>query len=241
MRFAVISDIHGNLDALDRVFADIDASGADRIICLGDMIGYGPDSEAVVEAIRERGIPALMGNHEQAISDPGMLNWFNPLARKSLEMTRGLLLPETIRHIRGLNYFQTSGTYRFVHGFPPDSPITYLFAVSEKELKTAFEAIEERLCFLGHTHMPAVVEFDGKTIYRKRLDQGIRKLNPCRKYLINVGSVGQPRDGDNHAKYMIYDSEKQHLDLRFVSYDIATVAAKIIAMGLPEAHARRLW
>jgi len=89
--------------------------------------------------------------------------------------------------------------------------------------------------------MPAVVEFDGETIYRKQLDQGIMKLNPCRKYLINVGSVGQPRDGDNHAKYMIYDSEKQHLDLRYVSYDIASVAAKIIARGLPEAHARRLW
>lgn len=241
MRLAVISDIHGNLDALDRVVADIDGSRADRILCLGDMIGYGPESGAVVESIRERNISALMGNHELAVSDPGILKWFNPLARTSLEKTIRLLSRETIQYIRGLAPYRIFCSYRFVHGFPPDSARTYLAMVSDRQLKTGFEALEERLCFLGHTHIPAVIAFDGESVCRKRPDPGITRLDPGRKYMINVGSVGQPRDGDNHAKYVIWDSEKQQLELRYVSYDIASVAAKITAMGLPEAHARRLW
>ncbi len=241
MRLAAISDIHGNLDALIRVIADIEASGVNRIVCLGDMIGYGPEPEAVVETIRERRIPSLMGNHELAVLDPESLNGFNPLARQSLEKTIPLLSPETIRYIRRLAYFRIFRTCRFVHGFPPDSPRTYLFTVSDGRLKTAFEALAEDLCFLGHTHVPAVVGFDGRSIYRKRLRPGITQLHPDRKYMINVGSVGQPRDGDRHAKYVIWDSDTHHLELRCVSYDIASVAGKIMAMGLPEAHARRLW
>jgi diadenosine tetraphosphatase ApaH/serine/threonine PP2A family protein phosphatase len=182
-----------------------------------------------------------MGNHELAVSDPGIVEWFNPLARRSLEMTVRLLPNVTIRYIRRLDKYRVSGSYRFVHGFPPDSPRTYLTMVSDRQLVAAFAALEERICFLGHTHMPAVIAFDGDSVCRKRPDRGITSLDSDRKYMINVGSVGQPRDGDNHAKYIVYDSEKEHLDLRYVSYDIASVAAKITAMGLPEAHARRLW
>ncbi len=241
MRLAVISDIHGNLEALNRVFADIDAAGVDRIICLGDMIGYGPEPEAVIRRIRERDIPSLMGNHEMAVSDPDMLRWFNPMARQSLKKTIKLLSHETIRYIRELEYYRIVRSCRCVHGFPPDSPRTYLFMVSEPELKAAFEVLEENLCFLGHTHMPAVISFDGQSVYKKPLKQGITLLHPGRKHMINVGSVGQPRDGDSHAKYVVWDSEKQQIDLRYVSYDITSVADKIISMGLPEEHARRLW
>ena len=241
MRLAVISDIHGNLEALHRVFADIEASRADRIICLGDMIGYGPDPEAVVEAIREHDIPSLMGNHELAVLKPETLEGFNPLARLSLEKTIKRLSSGTIRYIRGLEYFQRIASCRCVHGFPPDSPRTYLFSVSEPELRTAFKALAEPCCFLGHTHVPAVFAFDGKAIQRHRPERGVIRLDSGRKYMINAGSVGQPRDGDNHAKYVIWDSETHRLALRYVSYDIAAVVRKITLLGFPKAHAQRLW
>jgi len=241
MRLAVISDIHGNLEALKRVFSDIEQSDADDIVCLGDMIGYGPDPEAVVDMIRARNILTLMGNHELAVSDPGFMKFFNPLARKSLEKTVSLLSGDTIRYVSHLEHFQIAHSCRFVHGFPPDSPRTYMFQVSDRKLKSVFNRIGETLCFIGHTHIPAIIEFDGRSVSKQRLKQGLFALNQGRKYIINVGSVGQPRDGDNHAKYAIWDSEKDQLELRYVSYDIGTVAGKITALGFPEAHARRLW
>jgi predicted phosphodiesterase len=241
MRLAVISDIHGNLEALERVFSDIELSDADGIVCLGDMIGYGPDPEAVVDMIRARNILTLMGNHELAVSDPGFLKFFNPLARKSLEKTVPLLSDGTIRYVRRLEHFRIAHSCRFVHGFPPDSPRTYLVQVSHRKLEAVFDRIGERLCFVGHTHIPAIIEFDGGAVTEQRLKQGRFDLDKKRKYIINVGSVGQPRDGDSHAKYAIWDSEKYQLELRYVSYDIWAVAEKITALGFPEAHARRLW
>jgi len=241
MRLAVISDIHGNLEAFTRVLTDIEHSGVDDIVCLGDIVGYGPDPEAVVDRIRARHIVTLMGNHELGVSDPGFLKYFNPLARQSLEKTIPLLSGESLRFLGRLKHSRIRYTCRFVHGFPPDSVRTYLFQVSDGTIKSVFEKITENLCFIGHTHLPAIVAFDGRSVLRRGFEKGRIALDRNRRYIINVGSVGQPRDGDNHAKYAIWDSDKGQLELRYVSYDIGTVAAKITALGFPEAHARRLW
>jgi diadenosine tetraphosphatase ApaH/serine/threonine PP2A family protein phosphatase len=152
-----------------------------------------------------------------------------------------LLSADTIRYVSRLKHFRIAYSCRFVHGFPPDSPRTYLFQVSDRKLASVFDRIGETLCFVGHTHIPAIIEFDDRSVSQQKLKRGLFILNQNRKYIINVGSVGQPRDGDNHAKYAIWDSEKGQLELRYVSYDIGTVADKITALGFPEAHARRLW
>jgi len=241
MRLAVISDIHGTLEAFNQVLADIEASNVDDIICLGDNIGYGPDSEAVVNKIREHRIPSLMGNHESAVADSRRLEWFNPLARKSLEMTAETLSGDTIRFVSRLQKFLVSYGCRFVHGFPPDSPRIYLFLVSDTELETAFERMEETRCFVGHTHRLDLIGYDGNHAGNISFSKGITKLDKEKKYIVNIGSVGQPRDGDNNAKYVIWDSVKDHLELKFIPYDIASAANKILAAGLPEAHARKLW
>jgi predicted phosphodiesterase len=242
MKVAIISDIHGNLDAFRQVLNDIDASGIDAVICLGDNVGYGPEPEQVIRQVRNRNIPCVMGNHEQAVLDRGYLDWFNPAARKSLQKTMPLLSEDSINFIRGLKSSLVIYQSRFVHGFPPDFIYTYLFQASKDTLKQTFSEMKERLCFVGHTHKLKLIGFDGKVSQHILLKEGIVKhLHKDRKYIINVGSVGQPRDGNNNAKYVIWNTSEGSLEVRFVPYDIAAVVSKIMAAGLPKVHADRLW
>lgn len=240
MRIAVISDIHANLEALEQVFIDIDGSDVDRVFCLGDIIGYGPEPEQVVAMINDHHIPSILGNHELAVIDQNYLTWFNPLARRSLLKTMEMLSEKTINFISKLKPFMIYDEYRFVHGFPPDSATTYLFQVSGEELQYAFKQIKERICFIGHTHRLEVIELKGDIITRIPLVKSIINLNRDNRYIINAGSVGQPRDGDNHAKYIILDTEKNSIEVKFIPYDIASVVNKIIKAGLPTQHAIRL-
>jgi len=241
MRLAIISDIHGNYDAFQQVLKDIDRSGIDVVISLGDNIGYGPEPDRVVQQIRTRQIPSVQGNHELALKDPEYLNWFNPSARKSLIKTRNLLSDESLRFISQLEPFLISDDCRFVHGFPPDSPLIYLFQVSDSSKIEVFENIAERLCFIGHTHTLEILGYDGQKLEYHDLPEGLTRLDRGNKYIINIGSVGQPRDTNNDAKYAIWDSADDTIDVRFISYDIARVVQKIQAAGLPEEHANRLW
>lgn len=241
MRLAVLSDIHGNLEALKQVLADMKGCRIDQRICLGDMVGYGPDPEAVVRLIRKLKIPSVLGNHELALIKPKYLRWFNPVCRESLLRTKDLLDPGTVDYFKTLPPNLIMGQALFVHGCPPDSMLTYLFAVSEADLEPIIRQRPETLFFVGHTHELLWMSFDGKTVASNPLGRETVALRPDRKYVINVGSVGQPRDGDNQAKYLIWDDEAQNIEVRFVPYDIARTARKIIQQGFPEIHARRLW
>jgi predicted phosphodiesterase len=241
MRLAVFSDIHGNYEAFKQILVDLDASDVDRTVCLGDCIGYGPQPEEVVAEIRRRNIPTIIGNHEMAVCDETHLNWFNPLARQSLRKSLSWLSEDSLAFIRQLPYSLTILGCRCVHGFPPDSARIYLFQKSQYELKKTFETLEERICFVGHTHDLEIVQYDGSAIQHHGLRQGLFELNQEHRYIINVGSVGQPRDGDNHAKYVIYDQVLNCLEIKFIPYDIANTVTKIKAAGLPEQHANRLW
>jgi len=151
-----------------------------------------------------------------------------------------MLSEETIRFIYGLKPFMIYDEYRFVHGFPPDSATTYLFQVAEDELLHTFNQMKERICFLGHTHRLEIIGFNGRSITRSRLTQNVINLNSADRYIVNTGSVGQPRDGDNHAKYVILDTGKNSIEVKFIPYDIASVVNKIIEAGLPTEHAVRL-
>jgi predicted phosphodiesterase len=242
MRVAIISDIHGNLDAFGQVLNDIDASGIDTVVCLGDNVGYGPEPEQVIRQVRARKIPCVMGNHERAVSDRAHLNWFNPSARISLQKTITMLSEESINYINGMKSSLVVYQSRFVHGFPPDSTDIYLFQVPDHTLNQTFKEMKERLCFVGHTHELKLIGFDGKVSRRIPLKKEIvTHLDKDRKYIINVGSVGQPRDGNNNAKYVIWNTSEDSLEVRFVPYDIAAVVGKILAAGLPKVHADRLW
>ncbi len=241
MKIAIISDIHGNFEALKAVLSDIDNAIVEKTISLGDVIGYGPEPEAVIQEIRQRKIPSIIGNHEMAVSDRQHLNWFNPMARRSLEITLEMLSGESLEFIRQLPYSIVESGSRFVHGFPPDSAQTYLFRKTSYELKNTLSTMAEPICFVGHTHDLEVVQYDNRKIERWPLEKAIHTLKRENRYIINIGSVGQPRDGSNHAKYVIWDTEENTINVKFISYDIASTVAKIKAAKLPESHANRLW
>lgn len=241
MRIAIISDIHGNLEALLAVLNDIDGSEIDQLLCLGDNVGYGPDPEEVIRTIREREIACVMGNHELGIVDPAYLDWFNPLARESLLITAELITSSSLEYMRGLSASMVKDGCLCVHGAPPASITTYLFELSRFQLFSLLADMREKICFVGHTHVLEVVEVTEDAVSRHQLRTGVFSLLEDRKYIINVGSVGQPRDGNNNAKYVIWDTVAQVIEVRFVSYDIAVTAEKIIHYGFPEINAKRLW
>ncbi len=241
MKLAVISDVHGNLTALEAVLADIDALGIRDIVSLGDMVGYGPHSEGVVRLFRERDIPTVQGNHDRAMAEPRYLKWFNPVARRSLEATRRMLSGESLDFIGSRPHFLTRNGCRFVHGFPPDSLTTYLFQVTGDRIRTAFADFPETCCFVGHTHELTLVDHDGVNASRRPLREEIVPLRPGHRYIVNIGAVGQPRDPDNRAKYGVYDADARSIEVRFVAYDIQKTAQAIVDAGLPQSHADRLW
>jgi predicted phosphodiesterase len=240
MRIAIVSDVHGNLDALKQVLDDIDRSNIDDVISLGDNVGYGPEPDAVIKEIQAREISSVIGNHELAVEQPKYLNWFNPVARKSLEKTLKLLSDQALDYISRQKSYAITHDCRFVHGFPPDSAFIYMFQMPDHRKKQVLGQMDEQICFVGHTHLLEMVAYDGRTLESNALDKGVMRLENGKKYIFNIGSVGQPRDGDNRAKYVILDSSQHTLEIRYVAYDIESVIEEIQKAGFPEEHARRL-
>lgn len=240
MRIAVISDIHANADAFWAVLEDIRRQAVAEIICLGDAIGYGAEPQPVVERLRSEGIVSVIGNHDLAAVEPHYLKWFNPTARQSLEHSISQLSTSSVEHLRTFPRAIVRHGCRFVHGFPPASPILYQFAIRARRITTVLREANEPVCFTGHTHELEIITWDGSTWSRAPLEKGVIQLDPTRKYIVNIGSVGQPRDGTSHAKYVVWDLEKRRLELRFVDYDVEAAVEKILAAGLPPAHAYRL-
>lgn len=240
MRIAVLSDIHGNLEALEAVFEDMVRLDVSEVFCLGDLIGYGPDPDQVVQFIKDRGIHSVIGNHELAAIDPTHLKWFNPPARESLKKTLRMLSEDSMEFISGLKQCLMAHNCRFVHGFPLDSVSTYAFAVTNNRICKILMDMPEKVCFIGHTHLLEIIEHDGQKVTRLPFPSGISHLSPERQYIVNIGSVGQPRDNNHDAKYVIFDTLELTLEVRFVTYPIQVVVEKILAAGLPEVHAKRL-
>jgi predicted phosphodiesterase len=241
MRLAIVADIHGNADAFAEVLTDIDGSDVDIIVSLGDNIGYGPESEQVIRMLTERGIESVRGNHEAVIHIPLYKKWFNPHVRDSLQMTIESLSPKSLKAIGRMPPFLVRENGRFVHGFPPKSAFTYLFQADDDRIRRAFSRIPEKICFVGHTHDLLLVEYDGtRRIDYRPLERGLSQLDSGKRYLVNAGSVGQPRDGDSRAKYVIWDTDSETLDLRYINYDVETVVQKIIRAGYPESFGARL-
>jgi predicted phosphodiesterase len=241
MRIAVLSDIHGNMDALQNVLQDMDHQQVDQRFCLGDMIGYGPEPEETVQLVRKSAIPSVMGNHEMAVVKPRIQEWFNPEARESIQKTILMLSADTVSYLQGLPNWLVVDRFRFVHGSPPNSPFIYIYQLSENRLKEVLQRSDEWVIFIGHTHDLRIISFDGQGIVRKPLARGTVSLSLQNRYIVNAGSVGQPRDGNNAAKYVIVDTQAQTLEVRFVPYNIAVVYQKILGAGLPKSHAERLW
>jgi predicted phosphodiesterase len=242
VKVAVISDIHGNLEAFREVLADIDRIGADSIICLGDIIGYGPNPEEVVGLLRSRSIPSVMGNHELALVRADFLDWFNETAKESLVLTEGLISADTRHWLTGLDTTLVFEDALFVHGCPPDSITEYIFEWDDEGLEIILTNMDEQICFVGHTHTLEAISLADSTVTHHGLQKGVFELGRQAKYIISVGSVGQPRDGyNNNAKYTMWDTGQSSLEIRFVPYEVSRTAEKIISLGFPRINAVRLW
>ena len=240
MRLAVISDIHGNFEALEAVMTDMTQIGVDACVSLGDNIGYGPDPEAVVNLLMEKKIPSVMGNHELALADREYMGWFNSLAQKSITLTERELSPASIAYCRSLPSSLSLYNCLLVHGCPPEHVLTYIFEASSAELAFIMDNMEERICFVGHTHLLELYGYDGDKVFKSDLGPNKTFLPDNSKFIINSGSVGQPRDGDRSAKYVIWNDSDLFLETRFVPYDHKKTAEKILAKGWPRQHANRL-
>ncbi len=241
MKLAVISDIHGNLGALKKVLADIDIRGIKTVVCLGDNIGYGPEPDQVIKLLRSRNIPSLMGNHELGLVDKESLYGFNPHAKRSLLQTEQLLSQESLAYLKTLPVNMSVNNCLLVHGFPPDSVSDYLFQFSRTQLLEIFKTMKYDLCMIGHTHELLLISYTDGRVNTAPLSEGVQPLAAESKYIVNVGSVGQPRDGNDNAKYVIWESKTRTLEVRFVPYDVRKTAEKIIALGLQKVHADKLW
>ena len=236
MRIAVVSDIHANLVALDAVLAAIGA--VDALWHLGDVVGYGPDPDGVVARLGERGAIGVRGNHDAAAVGGSEIDWFNPEARAAMEWTREAISTETRDWLAALPLRHTDTDFTLVHGSPRD-PI-WEYVTTPTIARAGLSAIGTAHGLHGHTHIPvAFTEVDGRmrTLMPRAgntvaLDEGRMLLNP--------GSVGQPRDGDPRASYLVLDLEARTATWGRTTYDIEAVRSSMAAAGLPQRLADRL-
>lgn len=239
MRYAVISDIHANLEALDVVLADIQAKGPDELICLGDFVGYGPDPVATVERARPKLASAVVGNHDRAALDRLDISSFNAYARAAILWTREQLNDGVRRYLDELPQDLRRPTFLAVHGSPRNPVEEYI--LDAVVAGACFAAAEFRLCLVGHTHIPGVFVHDGERVTANAFpaDQPLT-LRPEHRYIINAGSVGQPRDGDPRAAYLWLDDEAGIATLVRLPYPVAKTQEKMAAASLPSVLIERL-
>jgi len=241
VRLAIIADIHGNCRALDAVLADIGQNKVDRIVSLGDNIGYGPEPEEVVRSLQGYRVQSVMGNHELALISRSYFKRLQANARQSLELTRSLLSPDSLRWLAALPPVRCRYGARFVHGSPPQSMTVYLYNPTDTRLLRLFAEFKERFCFAGHTHALDWYELAGPAIKRREVGLGRTDIDPQRRYLILPGSVGQPRDSLGwRAKYLLWDQEAATMEIRAVEYDVQTTIHLINERGFPAVNGQRL-
>jgi predicted phosphodiesterase len=236
MRLAIFGDIHANLEALNAMLADAQAQGVTDYVCLGDIVGYAANPHECVEIVRGLGCPVVKGNHDEQASITEDLAGFNPLAEEAINWTRKQLSAEDKDWLRNLKMVRQVRDFTIVHA-TLDTPTKWGYVFNQLDAEASFTYQHTQLCFYGHTHAPRAYVRDG-SVRSQALDKLV--LEPGKKYFVNVGSVGQPRDGDWHAAYCIYTPAEQSVDLRRIEYDIWSAQDKIVAAGLPQRLADRL-
>lgn len=236
MKYAIFGDIHANLEAFEAVLEDAENEGCTDRVCVGDIVGYASDPNRCLEIVREMGCPVVKGNHdEEAILDTS-LDGLNPLARHAMEWTRDQLNDEEREFLRNLKLVRQVRDFTIVHA-TLDTPGSWTYVTNKFDAMASFSYQFTQLCFYGHTHTPRIYA-KGDSV--EPLEDTSVRLEMGRKYFINVGSTGQPRDGDWRASYAIYDVENQEVSIRRLEYDIQKAQDKIIEAGLPEMLAHRL-
>jgi diadenosine tetraphosphatase ApaH/serine/threonine PP2A family protein phosphatase len=236
MRFAIFSDIHANLEALDAVMDDAEKNKCTHFVCLGDVVGYNANPHECVTRIREMDCPIVKGNHDEQASQEESSRDFNEMAEAAIQWTRDHLDEAGKEWLRELRLQRQVRDFTIVHA-TLDTPEQWGYVFNNLDAAASFTYQHTTVCFFGHTHVPiAFIRDEG--VQRQRIDK--LRIDPGKKYFINVGSVGQPRDADWRAAYCIYHIESAVVEQRRVKYDVAIAQKKIIDAGLPRMLAERL-
>jgi diadenosine tetraphosphatase ApaH/serine/threonine PP2A family protein phosphatase len=237
MRHAIVSDIHGNLEALECVLSDIAKRDVSSIVCLGDFVGYGASPNECIDTLRPRIEVAVAGNHDLAACGRLKLNYFNPDAASAARWTDVHLTDENRGYLKALPFSVPWRGMLLVHS-SPSSPTQWHYVLSPMDAEAEMDAFDENLCLIGHSHVPGAFEWNERTMRYTR-DAEIAIVRGHR-YLVNVGSVGQPRDGDPRAAYLLVDEERGTLTHVRLDYDVDGAMRRILDAGLPRFLAERL-
>jgi len=236
MRFAIFGDIHANLHALQTVLADAKAANCTHYVCMGDIVGYNAFPRECLDIVRALECPVVKGNHDEQASMLGDQEGFNPLAEEAINWTRERLSADEKEWLRSLRMQRQVRDFTIVHA-TLDTPHKWGYVFNQLDAAASFSYQHTSLCFIGHTHTPKAYVRDGSV---RTIPLDVLQVQHGKKYLINVGSVGQPRDGDPRSAYCIYDTVTNDVTLRRLEYDLAGAQQAIIAAGLPHKLAERL-
>jgi predicted phosphodiesterase len=239
MRYGFFSDVHSNLEALRAVIEDIEKEKLEKIFFLGDAVGYGPDPNECVELIQKIATKPLMGNHDYAALDMMETSWFNQYAKEAIEWTKKKLNEKNFQILSDYAMDNRFQIFHMVHSTPKD-PTSWDYIFDLDEAEENFRFFQTQICLVGHSHRPFIIKkFDAKQCFLHE-DTAV-KIEEGFKYLINIGAVGQPRDGDNRASYLIYEDEDKIAQLKRVSYDIKKTQKKMRKAKLPQFLIERLY
>jgi len=238
MRYGIFSDVHANLEALESVLAAYRKEKIDSYLCGGDIVGYAADHKECTRLVEQYADSVVAGNHDQACVGTISMDYFNPVAKEAVIWTKSHLDKKTSSYLESLPLVYKNEELTLVHGTLADPQAFNYMSDGFTALKS-FQVQNTPLCFLGHTHVPGVFIYNHKreVEYSQSDEIILRKKN---KYIVNVGSVGQPRDGNPLACYCIYDSDQKRVLIKRVKYNIAKAKSKILQAGLPRLLAERL-
>jgi len=236
MRFAIFGDIHANYEALRTVLSDARDQACTHYVCMGDIVGYNAEPGRCLDAVRALDCPVVKGNHDEQASMIGEREGFNEMAEEAINWTREQLTDDQKTWLRELRLQRQVRDFTVVHA-TLDTPHKWGYVFNQLDAAASFSYQTTAVCFIGHTHVPRAYIRDG-SVRSSMLE--ILPIQPGRKYLINVGSVGQPRDGDWRAAYCVFDTSSNEVELRRLEYDVAITQAKILEAGLPRRLAERL-
>jgi predicted phosphodiesterase len=236
MRFAILSDIHSNLEALEAVLVDAKAQGCTNFVCLGDIVGYNANPCECIKVIRALECPVVKGNHDEQVSIVRSTEGFNELAEEAIDWTRAQLSDDDKAWLADLRLTRQVRDFTIVHA-TLDTPGQWGYVFNDLDAIASFTYQHTSLCFFGHTHWPTAFVRDDNV---RRLTVGQIVLSAGKKYFLNPGSIGQPRDRDWRAAYCILHADRQVVEQRRVKYDLETAQRKIRQAGLPDRLADRL-
>lgn len=243
MRIGILGDIHSNLEALQTVVEAMQAESIEHWVQVGDIVGYGPDPQPCIDLVRELNCTVCMGNHDAAVVGILATDYFNAYARLAIEWTRDHVRPQDLAYLRRLPLVVEHRHYTVVHG-TLDQPQQFGYVLTQVEAKQSLLQQRTLVAFVGHSHVPAVyIERQNMRAHELEMIHGPEiscSVEGTARVLVNVGSVGQPRDEDPRAAYSIYDTDTGRLSVRRIEYDIARVQQKIRSAGLPDMLADRL-